>query len=75
MLYTQNTGWIYHYIRSQEVLKLYVVMNTIEILDKILCSFSVDALQSMGLSTASMVSAGEAEERLDGTASGTASGT
>lgn len=54
----QNTGWIYHYIRSQEILKLYVVMNTIEILDRILCSFSVDALQSMGLSSSKFLTCG-----------------
>jgi len=66
LLLNLNTGWIYHYIRSQEVLKLYVVMNTIEILDKILCSFTVDTLQSMGLSAASLLTQARRGDRLKG---------
>ena len=52
-----DTGWWYHAIRTQDMLKLYAVMNTVEIMDKIFSSFAVDALQSMGLTASKFVTA------------------
>jgi len=42
-----NTGGIYHWIKSQEVIKLYVVYNSLEILDRMLCSFGSDTLEAL----------------------------
>ncbi|CAG9460346.1 unnamed protein product [Pedinophyceae sp. YPF-701] len=50
MLCKLDTGAIYHWIRSQEVIKLYVVYNSLEILDRMLCSFGSDTLEALASS-------------------------
>lgn len=51
-----DTSRIYHGIRGQSVIKLYVVFNVIEIFDRLCSSFGVDMLDSLGWTTASAVS-------------------
>lgn len=51
-----DISWIYHNIRGQSVIKLYVVFNVMEIFDRLCCSFGVDILDSLGWTTASAVS-------------------
>lgn len=50
-----DTSRIYHSIRGQSVIKLYVVFNVIEIFDRLCSSFGVDVLDSLGWTTASAV--------------------
>lgn len=50
-----DISWIYHNIRGQSVIKLYVVFNVIEIFDRLCSSFGVDILDSLGWTTASAV--------------------
>lgn len=50
----QNIGSIYHYIRGQEVLKLYVVFNVLEIFDKICSSFGADTFEAMSGTVSSL---------------------
>lgn len=50
-----DVSWIYHNIRGQSVIKLYVVFNVIEIFDRLGSSFGVDILDSLGWTTASAV--------------------
>ncbi|CAN0271915.1 unnamed protein product, partial [Phaeothamnion confervicola] len=38
---------VYHYIRGQAMIKLYVLIAMIEIFDKLMCSFGQDALDSL----------------------------
>lgn len=38
-----NMGRVYHYIRGQTMIKLYVLTAMMEIFDKLLCSFGQDA--------------------------------
>jgi len=42
-----NMSRMYHYIRGQSVLKLYVVFNMLQISDKLFCSFGEDILESL----------------------------
>ncbi|XRA98190.1 Tapt1/CMV membrane protein receptor [Pycnococcus provasolii] len=49
---------IYHYIRGQEMVKLYVVYTVLEILDKICCSFGSDALEALAGTTGRIMAAG-----------------
>eukprot|EP00903_Cladosiphon_okamuranus_P019630 g18050.t1 len=42
---------VYHYIRGQAMVKLYVLIAMVEIFDKLMCSFGQDALDSLYLST------------------------
>lgn len=56
VLYAFDTSRIYHGIRGQSVIKLYVVFNLIEIFDRLCSSFGVDMLDSLGWTTASAVS-------------------
>lgn len=42
---------VYHYIRGQALVKLYVLIAMVEIFDKLMCSFGQDALDSLYLST------------------------
>jgi hypothetical protein len=35
---------VYHYIRGQSMIKLYVLIGMVEIFDKLMCSFGQDAL-------------------------------
>eukprot|EP01107_Rhizomastix_libera_P000586 TRINITY_DN11124_c0_g1_i1.p1 TRINITY_DN11124_c0_g1~~TRINITY_DN11124_c0_g1_i1.p1 ORF type:complete len:513 (-),score=84.28 TRINITY_DN11124_c0_g1_i1:47-1585(-) len=40
-------GVIYHYIRGQSVVKLYVLFNALELLDKLACAFGQDSFYSL----------------------------
>ena len=42
-----NMSRVYHYIRGQTLIKLYVLTAMMEIFDKLLCSFGEDAFDSM----------------------------
>jgi len=42
-----NMSRMYHYIRGQSVLKLYVIFNITQISDKLFCSFGEDILESL----------------------------
>ncbi|KAJ1435235.1 eukaryotic membrane protein family-domain-containing protein [Ochromonadaceae sp. CCMP2298] len=42
-----NMSHIYHYIRGQSMIKLYVLTSMLEIIDKLLCSFGQDAFDSL----------------------------
>lgn len=46
---------VYHSIRGQSVIKLYVVFNVMEIFDRLCCSFGVDIMDSLGWTTANAV--------------------
>jgi transmembrane anterior posterior transformation protein 1 len=50
-----DISYIYHNIRGQSVIKLYVLFNVMEIFDRLCCSFGVDILDSLGWTTASAV--------------------
>lgn len=50
-----DISWVYHNIRGQSVIKLYVVFNAIEIFDRLCSSFGVDIFDSLGWTTASAV--------------------
>lgn len=50
-----DTSRIYHGIRGQSVIKLYVVFNVVEIFDRLCASFGVEILDSLGWTTASAV--------------------
>ena len=43
---------IYHFIRGQEVIKLYVLFSVLEICDKLLYSFGADMLEGARLAVA-----------------------
>ena len=42
-----NMSRVYHYIRGQTLIKLYVLTAMLEIFDKLLCSFGQDAFDSL----------------------------
>jgi len=44
---------LYHYIRGQGAIKLYVLVNMMEVSDKLMCSFGQDSLDALYLSTRS----------------------
>lgn len=46
-LLTLNPSIIYHNIRGQAVLKLYVIFNVLEILDKLCRMFGADVVESL----------------------------
>jgi transmembrane anterior posterior transformation protein 1 len=46
---------VYHSIRGQSVVKLYVVFNVMEIFDRLCCSLGVDVLDSLGWTGANAV--------------------
>ena len=46
-MYSLDPSRIYHSIRGQAVLKLYVVFNVLEICDKLCCSVGVDILDAL----------------------------
>lgn len=50
-----DTSWLYHQIRGQSVIKLYVVFNVIEMFDRLCSSFGVDILDSLGFSISTLV--------------------
>jgi len=47
VLHLLNMSRVYHYIRMQNTIKLYVLTSMMEIIDKLLCSFGIDALDSL----------------------------
>lgn len=47
MLQQLNMSRVYHYIRGQTLIKLYVLTAMLEIFDKLLCSFGQDAFDSL----------------------------
>ena len=55
-LVTVDTSWLYHQIRGQSVIKLYVMFNVIEMFDRLCSSFGVDILDSLGFSITTMFS-------------------
>ncbi|GAB0489010.1 hypothetical protein MMPV_000225 [Pyropia vietnamensis] len=55
-LFAVDISRVYHSIRGQSVIKLYVVFNVMEIFDRLCCSFGVDVLDSLGWTAASAVS-------------------
>jgi len=44
-----DVSFIYHYIRSQDTIKLYVVFNILDIMDKLFLSFNTDTFEAMAL--------------------------
>ncbi|KAA8492376.1 Protein TAPT1-like [Porphyridium purpureum] len=46
---------VFHFIRAQHLLKLYVIFNVLEILEKLCSSFGIDILDSLGFSSAEVV--------------------
>ncbi len=46
-MYSFDPSRVYHSIRGQAVLKLYVVYNVLEICDKLCCSLGVDILDAL----------------------------
>ena len=52
-LYHMNMGALYHYIRGQTMVKLYVLTGMLEVFDKLLCSFGRDAFASLFSATKS----------------------
>lgn len=52
LLYRQDVSVIYHSIRSQEVVKLYVLFSVLELCDKLLQSFGADMLEALAASAA-----------------------
>lgn len=42
-----DSSYIYHFIRGQAALKLYVIFNLLEIFDKLFCSFGQDIFESL----------------------------
>jgi len=42
-----SVGKLYHWIRGQEMLKLYVLMAMVEVFDRLMCSLGQDALDSL----------------------------
>lgn len=47
VMWSLDPSRIYHSIRGQAVLKLYVVFNVLEICDKLCCSVGVDILDAL----------------------------
>lgn len=47
MLSWVDSSRIYHLIRGQSVIKLYVIYNVFEVFDKLCCSFGLDTLEAM----------------------------
>ncbi|KAI9183283.1 hypothetical protein H9P43_004200 [Blastocladiella emersonii ATCC 22665] len=46
-LYQIDPSWLYHTIRGQSMMKLYVIFNLLEVCDKLCCSFGMDILDSL----------------------------
>ncbi|KAI9145445.1 eukaryotic membrane protein family-domain-containing protein, partial [Paraphysoderma sedebokerense] len=47
LLFQLNPSRLYHSIRGQALVKLYVIFNVLEICDKLCCSFGMDILDSL----------------------------
>ncbi|KAI8868786.1 DUF747-domain-containing protein, partial [Ramicandelaber brevisporus] len=47
MLQSVDVAQLYHSVRGQSVMKLYVIFNTLEIFDKMFCSFGQDIVESL----------------------------
>lgn len=52
-----NMSRLYHYIRGQSVLKLYVIFNMLQISDRLFCSFGEDILESLFASIQTLAAA------------------
>lgn len=55
VLRSLNASIMYHHIRGQSVIKLYVVFNILEIFNKLFCSYGVDVIVNIHLSTQKLV--------------------
>ncbi|ORZ34974.1 eukaryotic membrane protein family-domain-containing protein [Catenaria anguillulae PL171] len=47
VLYQIDPSWLYHTIRGQSMMKLYVIFNLLEVCDRLCCSFGIDILDSL----------------------------
>eukprot|EP01128_Nolandella_sp_AFSM9_P005118 TRINITY_DN242_c0_g1_i2.p1 TRINITY_DN242_c0_g1~~TRINITY_DN242_c0_g1_i2.p1 ORF type:complete len:633 (+),score=142.70 TRINITY_DN242_c0_g1_i2:670-2568(+) len=47
LLYYLDSSRLYHFIRGQAIIKLYVIFNILEIFDKLCCSIGQDILDSL----------------------------
>jgi len=47
VLYQISVGKLYHWVRGQTMMKLYLVIAIVEVFDRLMCSFGHDALDSM----------------------------
>jgi len=54
-LYVYNISWVYHNIRGQNVIKLYVIYNIVEIFDGLCSSFGIDVFDMLGSGVAGTV--------------------
>jgi hypothetical protein len=61
---------IYHYIRGQEVIKLYMACHVLETFDKLLCSFNSNVLDALQNSVHGCVSAATNGSKVDQVKSG-----
>jgi len=52
-----DTSIIYHYIRGQAAIKLYVLYNILEVFDKLCCSFGQDIFDALFCNTTSVAGA------------------
>ncbi|KAI9224656.1 eukaryotic membrane protein family-domain-containing protein [Blastocladiella britannica] len=43
----QLQSWLYHTIRGQSMMKLYVIFNLLEVCDRLCCSFGMDIMDSL----------------------------
>jgi len=57
VLLVQDVAVMYHFIRGQEVVKLYVVFNLLEVFERLLNTFGVDALDAVSHSAGKMMTA------------------
>lgn len=55
LLSFMDASRIYHSIRGQSAIKLYVIFNVLEVFDKLCCSFGLDLLESFFASPTSNV--------------------
>ena len=46
-LFLVDSARMFHYVRGQAIIKLYVIFNGLEILDKLFSSFGVDVLDAL----------------------------
>jgi len=53
VLYKISVSMVYHWVRGQNMLKLYVLMAMVEVFDRLLCSFGQDTMDSLYWNTTS----------------------
>ncbi|GAM17975.1 hypothetical protein SAMD00019534_011500, partial [Acytostelium subglobosum LB1] len=51
-----DSSMVYHHIRGQAVIKLYIIFNVLEVLDKLCCSFGQDIFDSLYWMSVSLTS-------------------